>query len=114
MFSSVTPAASKLFFAPETSESMIAVFHLAWTMAIRNPEPTKAISGEVMRRCARRGQSPTVKALGSSGTFNSSHRVYPGLENRLDGKERKLNVYGCAGDENIGPAIGVAGKGGMS
>lgn len=45
MLSSVTPAASKVFLAPETSESMMAVFHRAWTIAIRRPEPVVQVSG---------------------------------------------------------------------
>ncbi len=41
MFSSLTPAAPRDFFAPATRGSMMLVFHRAWTIAIRSAEPTE-------------------------------------------------------------------------
>src|SRR5438552_302925 len=41
MFSSVTPATIIAFLAPATRASMIGVFHLAWTIAIRSAEPAE-------------------------------------------------------------------------
>lgn len=38
--------------------------------------------------------------------------LYGGMERKIDRREGQVNVYE-SGDENIGPAIGAAGKGGM-
>lgn len=72
MFSASTPAASRFFFAPDTSCSMITVFHLAWTIATRSPEPIvkSVLAGESLQGLVF---AFTIVGLGSAGAFDSSH-----------------------------------------
>jgi hypothetical protein len=110
--SSVTPAASKLFLAPETSESMIAVFHLACTMAIRNPEPTTAMSRGPQKACGTGSDLLPSRLWAAPGPLIVVI-LYGKMERRIDGRDRRVNVYEAHGSRKHRSRNWCGGEGGM-